>query len=113
MEMKSVILFLVTTDHATPGTTRAMDLHCLHLQEGEKWRIVLAVLREGINFPLMPPPQKLTVKVNFSSAGPLHTGRAGTRDQIVRLKKKNQGKKIRGQWTHAYMPCGIPLTLIL
>lgn len=60
--MKSVTLFLVTTDH---GTTRAMDFHCLHLQEGEKWEIVLAVLREGINFPLMPPPQKLTVKVNF------------------------------------------------
>lgn len=46
-----------------------------------------------MNFPLMPPPQKLAVKWNFLLQSRC-TQEGQGRDQIVRLKKKKQGSAV-------------------
>ena len=57
-------------------------------------RFCFGSLEEGNEFPIDASSPKVSSSVEFPSAEPLHTGRVGTGDQIVRLKNKNQGSAV-------------------
>lgn len=101
--------------HNWPRCTWHYKSHGLTLSSSATgWEMgdFLAVLRKEINFSLILLPQKLSVKVNFLCRATAH--RKG-RDQgpNCEAEREKSGEKMWRQWTHANMPCGIPLTLIL
>lgn len=68
---------------------------------------VLGNLEDGSEFPRDVSSPKVSSQVEFPSAEPLHTGRAGTRGQIARLKKKNPSSQDGGK-DSGHMP-GCPV----